>query len=66
VAPDNTFFCNYFGLPAISVPSGLDLNGLPLGLQLVGPHGGDHDILAIARAYQLNGVDPRGTVGPPR
>ena len=52
VAPDNTFFCNYYGLPAISVPSGVDANGLPLGLQFVGPQGGDDDVLWIARAYQ--------------
>lgn len=52
VAPDHTFFCNYYGLPAISVPSGVDTRGLPLGLQFVGPQGGDHDILDMARAYQ--------------
>ncbi len=32
VSADNTFFCSYYGLPAISVPSGLDKNGLPFGL----------------------------------
>jgi aspartyl-tRNA(Asn)/glutamyl-tRNA(Gln) amidotransferase subunit A len=52
VAPDNTFFCNYYGLPAISVPSGADSNGLPLGIQFVGPRGGDDRVLALATAYQ--------------
>jgi aspartyl-tRNA(Asn)/glutamyl-tRNA(Gln) amidotransferase subunit A len=52
VAPDNTFFCNYFGLPAITVPSGVDRNGLPLGVQFVGRAGGDPDVLSLAAAYQ--------------
>jgi aspartyl-tRNA(Asn)/glutamyl-tRNA(Gln) amidotransferase subunit A len=52
VSADNTFFSNYFGLPAITVPSGFDKNGLPLGVQFVGPRGGDADVLALARAYQ--------------
>jgi aspartyl-tRNA(Asn)/glutamyl-tRNA(Gln) amidotransferase subunit A len=52
VSADNTFFCNYFGLPAITVPSGFDRNGLPLGVQFVGPRGGDAGLLALARAYQ--------------
>lgn len=52
VGSENTFFCNYYGLPAISVPSGVDKNGLPLGLQFVGPQGGDDAVLWIARAYQ--------------
>ena len=52
VAADNTFFCNYFGLPAISVPVGLDQHGLPIGMQIVGPHGTDHAVLGMARAYQ--------------
>lgn len=52
VAPDNTFFCNYFGLPAISVPHGFDKTGLPLGLQFVGPQGGDAQVIALARAFQ--------------
>ncbi len=52
VSADNTFFCNYFGLPAISIPGGVDPNGLPLGVQFVGPRGGDDQVLALARAYQ--------------
>lgn len=52
VAPDNTFFCNYFGLPAITVPVGLDHHGLPIGMQIVGPHGADRALLGLARAYQ--------------
>ena len=52
VPPDNTFFCNYYGVPAISVPGGVDESGLPLGLQFVGPRGGDARVLALGRAYQ--------------
>ena len=52
VSADNTFFCNYFGLPAISIPCGLSTYGLPLGLQIVGPHWGEGSVLAIAHAFQ--------------
>lgn len=52
VSPDNTFFCNYFGLPAISVPGGIDKEGLPFGVQFVGPQGDDTRVLALAHAYQ--------------
>lgn len=52
VRPDNTFFCNYFGLPAINVPCGADWEGVPMGMQFVGPPGSDSRILALARAYQ--------------
>jgi aspartyl-tRNA(Asn)/glutamyl-tRNA(Gln) amidotransferase subunit A len=52
VAPDNTFFCNYFGLPAMCVPAAMDAEGLPFGLQFVGPLGDDDRILTIAMQYQ--------------
>jgi len=52
VAPDNTFFCNYYGLPATNVPAGFDVNGVSLGVQLVGPRGADDHVLALARSYQ--------------
>jgi amidase len=39
----------YPGLPAISAPVGEDADGLPIGLQIVGPMHGDHDVVEIAR-----------------
>jgi aspartyl-tRNA(Asn)/glutamyl-tRNA(Gln) amidotransferase subunit A len=52
VSADNTFFCNYLGLPAISIPGGSDRNGLPLGVQIVGPQAGDAAVLVLAHDYQ--------------
>ena len=51
-SPNNTFFCNYFGLPAISVPCGFDKNGLPLGFQIVGQQWGEGKVLAVASSFQ--------------
>ena len=36
------------GHPAVSLPVGLDRNGMPFGLQIVGPRGGDAFVLAVA------------------
>jgi aspartyl-tRNA(Asn)/glutamyl-tRNA(Gln) amidotransferase subunit A len=38
--------------PAITVPCGLTRDGLPMGLQLVGPMFGDALVLRAARAYE--------------
>jgi aspartyl-tRNA(Asn)/glutamyl-tRNA(Gln) amidotransferase subunit A len=38
--------------PAITVPCGLTREGLPMGLQLVGPMFGDALVLRAARAYE--------------
>ncbi|HKU96335.1 MAG TPA: amidase [Vineibacter sp.] len=43
---------NLLGLPALSVPCGVDGNGLPLGLQLVGRPFSEATLYAIAHAYQ--------------
>jgi amidase len=42
------------GHPAISLPVGLDRNGLPFGLQIVGPRGGDAKVLAVAAALEAH------------
>jgi aspartyl-tRNA(Asn)/glutamyl-tRNA(Gln) amidotransferase subunit A len=43
---------NLNGLPAISVPCGFAVSGLPVGLQLVAPSWGEERLLAVAAAYQ--------------
>jgi aspartyl-tRNA(Asn)/glutamyl-tRNA(Gln) amidotransferase subunit A len=48
----NTLPFNYYGLPAISVPCGFTKNGLPLGLQIVGPRWGEEIVLAVAHYYE--------------
>jgi aspartyl-tRNA(Asn)/glutamyl-tRNA(Gln) amidotransferase subunit A len=45
--------------PAITVPCGLTTDGLPIGLQLVGPMFGDAVVLRAARAYELEHPVPR-------
>jgi len=52
VSADNTFFCNYYGLPAISIPCGFSTKGLPLGLQIVGPSRGEGIVLDVAHTFQ--------------
>jgi aspartyl-tRNA(Asn)/glutamyl-tRNA(Gln) amidotransferase subunit A len=46
-----TIGANLAGLPGISVPCGF-IDGLPAGLQLVGPHFGEAAILACSHQYQ--------------
>lgn len=40
------------GIPGISLPAAMTASGLPLGLELDGPEGGDARLLAIARAIE--------------
>ncbi len=40
------------GCPAISMPSAFTTDGLPIGVQFVGRHGGDVDLLRFARAWE--------------
>jgi len=47
-----TVTVNLAGLPGISVPAGLDANGLPLGLQLIGRPWEEGDLLNTAYALE--------------
>jgi aspartyl-tRNA(Asn)/glutamyl-tRNA(Gln) amidotransferase subunit A len=44
---------NHAGIPGISLPAGFDLNGLPLGIQLLGPDFSEPTLLRAARAYEI-------------
>ncbi|ACU53201.1 Amidase [Acidimicrobium ferrooxidans DSM 10331] len=43
---------NIAGLPAISLPTHLDVDGLPIGVQLVGPPAGEATLLALGAALE--------------
>ena len=43
---------NLAGVPGVSFPCGLSEEGLPVGLQLLGPRGSDGLLLSMAAAYQ--------------
>ncbi len=45
-------FANYLGLPALSVPMGLDSRGMPVGLQLVGRPFAEALLLRAAHAFE--------------
>jgi len=45
---DFTVLANIAGLPAASIPFGPDAAGMPLGLQILAPHGEDGRVLQIA------------------
>jgi aspartyl-tRNA(Asn)/glutamyl-tRNA(Gln) amidotransferase subunit A len=49
----NTVFANYYGLPAITIPSGFDRNGLPVGLQIVGKPWDETIVLHLAYRYEM-------------
>jgi Asp-tRNA(Asn)/Glu-tRNA(Gln) amidotransferase A subunit family amidase len=47
-----TFAQNLSGMPAVSVPCGYDAAGMPVGLQIIAPHGEDLRALAVAAAVE--------------
>ena len=57
----NTF--NLAGAPAISVPCGFGGRGLPVGLQIAGPPGGEEMVFRVAHAYEQS--TPWHTMRPP-
>ena len=61
-----TFAISMVGLPAISVPCGFTSEGLPIGLQIIGPPRGEHAVLRAAAAFEralalgpITPLDPR-------
>jgi aspartyl-tRNA(Asn)/glutamyl-tRNA(Gln) amidotransferase subunit A len=48
----NTVSVNLAGLPAMSLPCGIAKNGLPIGLQLIGKHFGEKDIIRAAYSFE--------------
>ena len=52
---------NVTGQPAISLPLGETADGLPVGVQIVGPPGRDDLVLAVAAQLEgAAGLRPRG------
>lgn len=58
--PLSMYLCDIFtapinltGLPAISLPSGIDRNNLPIGLQIIGKPFEENRILGISKLFEL-------------
>jgi amidase len=46
-----TYFTNFTGYPAVSLPAGL-ADALPVGLQVIGARGADLDVFRAAAAFE--------------
>ena len=58
-----TVTANLAGVPGLSIPCGLSQGGLPIGLQLLGPHWGEATLFRLAHTYeQAHPLDARPRV----
>jgi aspartyl-tRNA(Asn)/glutamyl-tRNA(Gln) amidotransferase subunit A len=60
----NTRPANVWGLPAISIPCGFTEAGLPIGLQIIGPHWAEARILQVAHVYEQATASRKRQPGP--
>jgi aspartyl-tRNA(Asn)/glutamyl-tRNA(Gln) amidotransferase subunit A len=44
---------NHAGIPGLSLPGGLDSEGLPIGIQILGPDYSEEILLRIGRAFEI-------------
>jgi aspartyl-tRNA(Asn)/glutamyl-tRNA(Gln) amidotransferase subunit A len=49
-----TVAANHAGIPGLSIPAGFDSQGLPIGIQLLGPDFSEATLLRIGRAFEMN------------
>ncbi|GAB4459200.1 MAG: Asp-tRNA(Asn)/Glu-tRNA(Gln) amidotransferase subunit GatA [Anaerolineae bacterium] len=47
-----TLAANLAGIPGLNVPCGFDADGLPIGLQIMGPAFGEETVLRVGHAYE--------------
>lgn len=52
-------FANLAGLPALTVPAGHDPDGLPIGVQIVGPRWSEVSLIDVAATLETAGILPR-------
>ncbi|WP_269411512.1 amidase [Lentibacillus daqui] len=46
------YYISALGNPALSIPSGFTTDGLPMGMQIVGPYKADYEVLRIGKAFE--------------
>jgi len=48
----SAYFVSVTGAPALSVPAGFTPDGLPVGVQIVGPHWAERRVLEVGHAFE--------------